>query len=420
MQLTIGKVNTNAHPHPTPTANKICLQQSGAGSTWVTWGRGQLWMSWWHAAFKSTRPAALNRLVTDLAFYGNTLLVITKPIAAAPSTYTSSVELWSNDDVLVPSSLAGRAVSSMCSVGYAVAVVTAGDNNVTAFSRLSPEIKNYVAALTPPASVHGKVLSVSCARDNVGEPSYPEYVVAVAQLTTGGVAAWGSSSMGQTNVPASVAKDPASTVQAVSAGATFALYLMGGNVIMAGALPGGMSPNPLPKDVTAAGTSVIDVAAGQACALCLTSAGRVLAWGFVTEGCKYGMPLELQAGTVKVSNIAVGSSHSMALLAGSGKVMSWGVAPPAGAPAEVLAGGVSAIAAAQGYSLAMKSGAVYAWGMMPCGSKVPSAAKVQNAVGWMAAADTHAVIRLRNGAYARDWCTQPDKQRLALHDDLLG
>jgi hypothetical protein len=327
--------------------------------------------------------------VEDLAM----LTIVQSPLSASGGAPTQQrvVELWFlYVDNLLPAELMspeGVPITSFASCNNAVAVTSNG------------RLVSLGAYPEPPAELQGKVASVAC---SLSGPY-------VASLKAGGVAkpwGWDKGILGLFDVPA--AARPPAWVSAVGAGEYHAVYLVGGNVVQTGQMVGPINrTQPLPPDVVAAAGSIIDVSAGTFCAAALSSTGRVFAWGLHGTNCRSGIPPEITSGQVRATRIAVGNSHILALTS-SGKVVQWGqfqrgtgsFEPLPAVPADALTG-VTVIAAANGYSIALKSKAVIAWGPLPCSSEVPPAARVPGSACWVAAGDEHFAIRLCNGKCQR-------------------
>ncbi|HEV2980367.1 MAG TPA: IPT/TIG domain-containing protein [Solirubrobacteraceae bacterium] len=239
----------------------------------------------------------------------------------------------------------------------------------------------------------------------------------LALLGDGTVKAWGRNSQGQlgdgTNTdrdaPVSVcapAPEPCpgshlSGVAAVAAGETFSLALLENGTVVAwgsdedgqlgnGSM-GGKSEVPVPVSGLSA---AIGIAAGESHALALLSGGTVKAWGFNKNGqlgdsseASTDLPVKVAKigeSTAPATAVAAGAEHSLARLS-DGTVVAWGSnaagqlgdgtstgpemcgLPPTAACAKTpvavaTLSGVSGIAAGKEGSLAVASGAVFAWG----------------------------------------------------------
>ena len=234
---------------------------------------------------------------------------------------------------------------------------------------------------------------------------------AQAQVT-GGVMAWGLSSDGQTNIPATALsgvtaiaggdkhtvalKDGAvlvwgsrssnkltiptgarSGVTAIASGADHIITLKGGQIICWGAnghgqclgtdrygsqligwgVPGVRKGSPVRIGGTTL-TGVTAIAGGYAHTIALRNTGAVLAWGSNSDG-QRTIPPSANSG---VSAIASGSYHSIALT-NTGAVLAWGnnAYGQRNIPASANSG-VTAIAGGFYHTIALKDGAVLAWG----------------------------------------------------------
>jgi hypothetical protein len=179
------------------------------------------------------------------------------------------------------------------------------------------------------------------------------------------------------------------------------LIQVDGNVLQTGVLAA-LQGRPLPQEVAAAAGHIIDVAATDRCALALTDAGRVLAWGLSWASCRRGMPGELSSGRIKATHIAAAQENMLAIVAG-GRVLQWGELGSTGVPTTANSS-VTAISASGKYSLAIRGGALMAWGTLPCGGAVPQEAKAAGAVCWASAGADNAIVRLCNGAVPQMLC----------------
>jgi hypothetical protein len=141
---------------------------------------------------------------------------------------------------------------------------------------------------------------------------------------------------------------------------------------------------------------IIDVAASDQCALALTADGRVIAWGLSDTGCRRMMPVELREGRVKASRIAASGNNLMAIVEG-GRVVQREPCQCAcyedGGPKAALSG-VTDIFPDGGRSLAIKGGALLAWGKVYC--TLPAWATTQGTVCWAAFGREDLTLRLCN------------------------
>jgi hypothetical protein len=342
--------------------------------------------------FDQTKQRALGRPIDDVIPVEDfaMLTIVQSPLSASGGVPKQQrvVELWfpyvEYLRLLPPAELMrpeGVPVISFASCYNAIAVTVSG------------RLVSLGSYPEPPAELQGKVASVACSLTG-------PYV---ASLKAGGVAKpWGTDNgiLGLFDVPA--AARPPAIVSAIGVGKYHAVYLVGGNVVQAGKMVGPIvRTQPLPPDVVAAAGSIIDVSAGTFCAAALSVTGRVFAWGLHGTNCRANIPPELESGQVRAMRIAVGSSHILALTS-TGKVLQWGslgvytLEPLPAVPADALTG-VTVIAAASGYSIALKNKAAIAWGPLPCSSEVPPAARVPGSACWVAAGDEFFAIRLCNG-----------------------
>jgi alpha-tubulin suppressor-like RCC1 family protein len=164
-----------------------------------------------------------------------------------------------------------------------------------------------------------------------------------ALVTMVPVAAWGSDSSGQTELPLEL-----TNAVEVAAGTDFSVALKGdGTVFVWGAtnrVPNGLS-------------GIVSIAAGANHIVALKSDGSLTAWGDNTFG-----QLRMPTGVGSFVAIAAGANHSLALQS-SGQVYAWGSATSGQTK---LPGGLTsvvAIAAGTNHSLALRSdGVVVAWG----------------------------------------------------------
>jgi hypothetical protein len=133
---------------------------------------------------------------------------------------------------------------------------------------------------------------------------------------------------------------------------------------------GALGVSPLPARLT--GKTYIAIADGEWHSLELTSAGKVVAWGYDAYG-QTDVPAALRHKTVTA--IAAGDYHSLALTS-DGKITAWGddTYGQTDVPASLGGKTVTAIAAGGSHSLALTSdGTVSAWGHDQAGeSDVPA------------------------------------------------
>ncbi len=233
----------------------------------------------------------------------------------------------------------------------------------------------------------------------------------LALTSTGAVLAWGldnegqlgNGSTGSSDVPVNVSLPPGTKVTAVAVGALHSLALTATGAVLAwgyntdGELgDGDTTDSDVPVSVKLpVGTKVTAIAAGGYDSLALTSTGRVLAWGYNTDGelgdggtanSDVPVKVKLPVGT-KVTAIAAGGSltgvgviiagpgHSLALTS-TGRVLAWGYntdgelgdggTANSDVPVKVklpLGTKVTAIAAGELHNLAATStGTVLTWG----------------------------------------------------------
>jgi hypothetical protein len=326
--------------------------------------------------------------VASLVPYGDNLLAVVEQKSAGAGgggTGVTVLESWPLTNLPSPAVL--NAVPKSFCTRYPVAFAVTLNGRVEVWGRTGSE--SAVLAAQPPAQLQGKVGSVACGR------SHTAAILKAGQ----GAAAWGGENShrnqyGELDVPAA-ARAPA-TVSAVGAGSMFSVYLVNGNVLQAGVMEG-PSTRPLPAEVESASGRIVDVAAGKDCAAALTTDGRVAAWGSAYYPCQR-VPASIATGSSKAKQVAAGASHIVALLEG-GRVLQWGgdSANPVPQPPAAAAAGVTAVAAGDGYTLAIKDGKTFMWGNIQCKSSVPAAALAPKASCGISAADTHALIRLCNG-----------------------
>ena len=219
---------------------------------------------------------------------------------------------------------------------------------------------NPAAARTAPAkpAVAGALSHylVAWGSDSVGQTEVPDgisnitavsagYNHGLARRANGAVVAWGANGSGQASVPAGL------NATAVAAGYDFSLALKSDGTVAAWGDPANGETT-----VPAGLTDVTAIAAGYSHALALQDGGAIVAWGRNTDG-EATVPGGLHAGAV-----AAGDSFSLALR-GDETVAAWG--DDSLGQTDVPAGlsGVIAIAAGGDHSLALKDDhTVVAWG----------------------------------------------------------
>ncbi|MEQ2008205.1 MAG: Ig-like domain-containing protein, partial [Limisphaerales bacterium] len=180
----------------------------------------------------------------------------------------------------------------------------------------------------------------------------------LAVRSDGSVAAWGRNSEGQATVPAGL-----SGVTAVAAGGYHSLARKSDGTVVAWGFDGDGQAT-----VPAGLSGVTAVAAGGFHSLALKSDGTVVAWGSNSDG-QRTLPVGLYLSgvppvPVTVIAIAAGERHSMALRS-DGTVVVWGGAANLRdlvTPGVNSGAAVTAIAAGAYHNLAVKAGAVVAWG----------------------------------------------------------
>ncbi len=235
----------------------------------------------------------------------------------------------------------------------------------------------------------------------------------LALSSTERIYAWGGNSSGQLGndtaanspipVPVSAGAIPAGTkIIQIAAGGLHSLALSStGQVYAWGDNSSGQlgndtasnSPVPIPVSAGAipAGTKIVQIAAGYAHSLALSSTGQIYAWGLNVNlqlgsnatGYESPVPVAVSAGAIppgtRITQIAAGGAHSLAL-SSTGRIYAWGNndygqlgnddrpnASPV--PVAVSAGAIprgtriARIVAGHTHSLALSSaGKVYAWG----------------------------------------------------------
>jgi alpha-tubulin suppressor-like RCC1 family protein len=210
----------------------------------------------------------------------------------------------------------------------------------------------------------------------------------------GKVMAWGNGSQGQLGDGTTTSSDlPVEVtgltgVVAVAAGTEFSLALLSDGKVMAWGLnsqgqlgDGTTASSDVPVEVTGLTEKVTAIAAGYQHGLAVLEGGKVVAWGKNLSGqlgngteTSSDVPVEVTGLTEKATAVAGGEEHSLALLEG-GKVVAWGhndsgqLGDGGEASSDVpvqakLTEGAVAIAAGGGTSLAVlkASGKVVAWG----------------------------------------------------------
>lgn len=189
-------------------------------------------------------------------------------------------------------------------------------------------------------------------------------------LTGGSLFAWGYNNNGQCTFPTST---PNSNISAIAAGSFHSLIVRNGAVVAWGWNDYGQCT----LSETGTGSGVTSIAGGYAHSAAL-KAGAVLAWG----NNDYGQRTIPTAATTGITAIACGSIHTIALN-NSGNVIAWGDnyygqclgTNSAGAAITTTANGgtavkingvtltgVTAIAGGDKHTVALKNGAVFAWG----------------------------------------------------------
>ncbi len=205
----------------------------------------------------------------------------------------------------------------------------------------------------------------------------------LALSSDGEVRAWGSNQFGQTTVPFLFVK-----AVMVSAGGYHSLALTeDGNVSAWGANGSGQT------NVPAGLAGVVEIAAGANHSLALTSSGTVVGWGNNDFG-----QTNVPAGLTSVIAISAGANHSLALL-GNGTVVAWGQNSFGQATVPAGLANVVAIAAGGRHSLALVSdGTVVAWGDNSAGqTTVPDGLA---SIVDIAAGDLHSVALRSYGTVA--------------------
>jgi alpha-tubulin suppressor-like RCC1 family protein len=164
----------------------------------------------------------------------------------------------------------------------------------------------------------------------------------LALLHDGTVRAWGNNNSGQSTVPAS-----ATNIVAIACSSSHNLALRSDGSVL------GWGYNGSGQVTIPAGLSnIVAISAGTSHSLAVNAAGKVFAWGANTYG-------QGDASNIPVSNavaVAGGDFHSVALLA-DGNVMPWGDNRYLQITVPVGLSNVTAIAAANTYSLALVTGA---------------------------------------------------------------
>lgn len=192
------------------------------------------------------------------------------------------------------------------------------------------------------------------------------HVHSMALKSDGTVIAWGRNTDGQTNVPSGLAN-----VKAIAAGSLHSMALKSDGTVVAWGYN-----NSNQVTVPAGLTDVKAIAAGGYHSLALKNDATVIGWGWNSYG-QIDVPYGLDAG---IKAIAGGSAHSIALLS-NGTVVAWGNNSDGQTNVPFGLSGVTAIAAANSYSLALKGGYAFGGFMRPVdGSPIVNTIKAGAAV----------------------------------------
>jgi len=220
-----------------------------------------------------------------------------------------------------------------------------------------------------------------------GQTNFPAGLTNIISISTstdhslalhadGTVSAWGCDDDGECDVPTGL-----TNAIAVAAGDYFSLALLSnGTVVAWGTDDRGQC------DIPANLNNVTAISAGHSHALAVQQNGTVMAWGWNSFG-QTNVPSTVQ----NPKQIVAAGNNSMALLT-NGTVEVWGVddAGQTNVPANLT--GVTDIAGAKGYCLAVSNGTVIAWGASP---SVPP--DLNNAMS-VAAGLFHSLALLSSGA----------------------
>jgi len=200
-------------------------------------------------------------------------------------------------------------------------------------------------------------------------------------LKDGAVLAWGYNNYGQCTIPASAN----SGVSAIAGGYLHTIALKGGAVLAWGYNGLGQCTIPV-----AAQNGVSAIAGGERHTIALKD-GAVLAWGYNGQG-QCTIPAAALSG---ISFIAGGGNNTIALKGGS--VTAWGdnSSGQCNIPAAALSG-VSSIASGQLHTIALKDGAVLVWGNNYYGQCIIPASALSG-VSAIAGSTNH-TIALKDGA----------------------
>ena len=297
-------------------------------------------------------------------------------IPSAPGTRTATVRVHSDDadesnfDIpLTGFGVTGAEITIEQPLGTSLGIVTAwghySDGSMFVPAGLSGVIA--IAAGTDHAVVLKSDGSVLAWGNNVnGQVNVPAPllpggggvpIIAVAAgdrhtvvLTSqGAVVAWGANEYGQTAVPTAALYG----VVAIAAGGSHTVALKSDGSVLAW----GYNLYGQTKVPPAAQSGVIAIAAGYDYTLALRSDGTVLAWGDNSFG-----QLNVPAGLNNVRAIAAGYGHVLALKT-NGLVVAWGLNNNGQTNVPPTLNGVSAIAAGLYHSVALKTdGTVVVWG----------------------------------------------------------
>jgi alpha-tubulin suppressor-like RCC1 family protein len=203
-----------------------------------------------------------------------------------------------------------------------------------------------------------------------------------ATLSFTHVVAWGSNSMGQTNVPPGL-----TNVAAVAAGGSHSLALKrDGSVVGWGLDNAGQAS--VPSELS----DVIAVSAGVHFSVALRSDGTVVGWGDNFYGQCQPPP-----GLTDVVQIAAGGFHGLALRA-DGTVVAWGSNSLGQTDVPPGLSGVARIAAGSSFSMALKlDGTVVIWGALSVSIPLEPPAALTNIVAIAAGASHYLVLRADGG-----------------------